>query len=179
MAEREQMQAHSRKVLGCGCFVWLLVGLTVALVFVAVIWPIWERLTRHPPSPAAACMVNLKQIAVGAQMYAQDYDGHLPPLSGWAVRISPNVGDTQVFNCPADRGDSDLSYGMNPELSALQIADFAEDVQVKTVLFYDGIGQVLIERHHEGANYAFLDGHVKWLADPPAGFETMQVIDGH
>ncbi len=52
------------------------------------------------------CLSNVKQIATGLQMYAQDYDEHLPPASGWmdttkAFTAKGSTKEKDVFRCPA------------------------------------------------------------------------------
>ncbi len=178
MADRQQMQGRRWQILGCEWLFWLVAAMTLVLAFAAFFYPILARHGLHnPPSPASRCMMNLKQVANGTLIYAHDHDERLPPLSRWNDRVYPYVNNEDLFKCPLDRTGADLSYGMNPGLSAVQIADFPEDVQPETVLFYEGTGQIVIERHNDGANYAFLDRHVKWLADPPEGLQPMQVIE--
>jgi len=70
-----------------------------------------------------------------------------------------------LFRCPSDSQRDRLSYGMNPDVAGSDLA--ARTPEAATIAFYDGIATMVIERHKDGANYAFMDGHAKWLADPP------------
>ena len=47
------------------------------------------------------------------------------------------------------------------------------DDPVWSPLFYDGRGRFVIERHNDGANYCFADGHVKWVDQPPVGLTAL------
>ena len=92
-----------------------------------------------------SCLSNIKQIALGALMYINDYDevlfGHIqgtrstnyPPVSGtryWNVQIYPYVKNAQLFTCPSNASsvlenpevnDAYFGYGMNYWLTTTPI----------------------------------------------------------
>jgi prepilin-type N-terminal cleavage/methylation domain-containing protein/prepilin-type processing-associated H-X9-DG protein len=108
----------------------------------------------------------------------------------WATRIYPYVKSVQVFNCPSDNGKlwngnnevkDNQSYGANFRLltdtGATPIASVEKPSE--TVLLADSGGNrryiiwpiylvagadiySVSDRHLDGANIVFADGHVKW-----------------
>lgn len=173
-------------------------------------------------------MSNLKQIALGWLMYAQDYDGKLPfydyTYSNMA-KVVPYVKSDQIFLCPSANlplaAQYPIStyptvaygtdYGMptiyanvghaafqntgsantlgpvtlmdsvpTPSLTCLVAetvravgsdanlagwdrfrANPAPPLDITTDTGFGGV--VDVSRHFDGSNYAFMDGHVKWL----------------
>lgn len=114
------------------------------------------------------------------------------PSSNWAAGIWPYMMSGQIMRCPSDTFSAPLShfapvpsYWMNAHLNdktgdGLELTSATSPA--RTLLFGDwGDGQakspfVLDERtwdgetyyakrHLFGANYAFVDGHVKWLSN--------------
>lgn len=104
--------------------------------------------------------------------------------NGWAHNIQPYLKSTQIFNCPSEENPpfTDASqigytdYYYNLMLAGKNQA--AIDVLSNTILNGDGISSNSLYnrteretqgepgadvRHLGGANYAFADGHVKWL----------------
>lgn len=111
----------------------------------------------------------------------------------WDVSLQPYLRNRLVLLCPTDETPRRLanslcelhSYGINLELaevggylgSALRLGDVADPADC--VLFceldgqryavhgvshdLDGLRRVAVRRHGSGANYAFVDGHTKWL----------------
>jgi len=147
----------------------------------------------------SSCQSNLKQIALGMFMYAQDYDDKFPPAVfhdktvGWANGLQPYLRSYGIFQCPIETHPAQKTpqpdkpgftdYWMNSNLSRLDL-NKVNNLD-KIIMFGDGDGgapestasyaidRLPVEwrnlsdsparRHHGGANYAFLDGGVKWL----------------
>ena len=146
-----------------------------------------SRGTDPPPS----CQSNLKQILLGFTQYRQDYDELYPPLdgrnlpetkpasSGWVNSLQPYVKNFWTFQCPAESnniiGRTDYAYNCGP---------FAVDYPLvpphpsRTVILCEidesegalasASAPVVLTRHLQGSNYAFADGHTKWLGVPKA-----------
>ncbi|PQV64096.1 hypothetical protein B1R32_107121 [Abditibacterium utsteinense] len=109
---------------------------------------------------------------------------------GWVFAVQPYLKSEQIFQCPSDSGptpagatlperaiqagfsDYYFNYNLGAQTSALL------NYSSNTILNGEGNGEAGITnanayqrqnptvgqaRHLEGANYAFADGHVKWL----------------
>ncbi|HEX9998099.1 MAG TPA: H-X9-DG-CTERM domain-containing protein [Abditibacterium sp.] len=116
------------------------------------------------------CQTNLKQIGLGILMYAQDYDEKLPLAKPWIDVLQPYLKSEQIFNCPSLPKGARYGYAYNSKLSSKNeaiIPNLAETVSVyeTSVLKRNayGMGENRAFRHEDGANYAFVDGHVKWF----------------
>ena len=140
-----------------------LVALTLAVVLAAVVFPIFARHSERRPH--VSCLRNLKQVCLASLMYALDHDEVFVRMPGWDDALYPYAKNREVYRCPDDETNGALSYGMNVDVAGSTLVDWptAKDI----VSFYDGTSVVVIERHKDGANYAFMDGHAKWLGDPP------------
>lgn len=124
----------------------------------------------------SSCLSNLKQIALGMLMYAQDHDEHLPDAATWMDDVQPYTAGEALFRCP---GAPHLPWGyaMNASLSKRNLAEIA--MPVNTVLVCDSdIGTrnaaggpeivCVPPRHDGGNNYAYVDGHAKWCTEVPS-----------
>lgn len=192
-------------------------------------WPIeWSWSYKAEVARGKSCRLNLRPLAVAAQLYSRDYDEKFPPasigglgigdtsisLSGSVQRSAPTpVGWTgallqytqqQDFQfCPAQRGELNQAsrpsqsrsptspgftdYWLNARLAGRSTSTCS--APASTFLLGEGndgsdasnatyskseLPQAWLSdkrsplfRHLGGANYAFADGHVKWLT--PSG----------
>jgi prepilin-type processing-associated H-X9-DG protein len=140
---------------------------------------------------SSLCQSNLKQIALSLLQYAQDNDHRFPPSKslaagqiGWADAIQPYLKSTAPLRCPlmppvlsnspGDAGYTDYYYNRSFDNVLVSSLGFPAN----SILLGDGApgdaryARTEIEtvgtppadtRHQSGANYAFADGHVKWL----------------
>ena len=119
----------------------------------------------------SSCQSNLKQMALGMLQYAQDYDGEkLPDATKWIDKLMPYVKSEELFTCPSVTEPEGNGYAFNLNLSLQSLAAMGNVSQ--TVAIYEttilernsfGAGDDPAFRHEGGANYAFVDGHVKWF----------------
>lgn len=120
-------------------------------------------------------------------MYSQDYDGRFPAISrgeeGWADALNTYTKTYAIFHCPTV-GQAHESHTTDYFLS-VRVAGIPT-TQLKfpnqTISFGEGLGKggtnshfselpfdwktdenSPAQRHLGSANYAFVDGHVKWL----------------
>jgi prepilin-type N-terminal cleavage/methylation domain-containing protein/prepilin-type processing-associated H-X9-DG protein len=99
----------------------LLVVLAIIGILAAILFPVFARAREN--ARRASCMSNVKQLALGAMMYTQDYDERLPfaydnlsPAIFWFQEIMPYVKSEQVFFCPSDINTTatDTAVPINP-----------------------------------------------------------------
>lgn len=199
----------------------LLVVIAIIAILAAILFPVFARAREN--ARRTSCQSNVKQIALGVFMYAQDYDEKMPLLvgdsfantktnsalvSGWADAMQPYLKSTQIFQCPSDSAPPNTvvdtagysDYWLNGRIASKSDATF--DAPAMTVLIGDGAGGTTTgisetdangyvgstryytygtggtscastyvaraasfsgaQRHLDGANIAFADGHVKW-----------------
>jgi len=86
-------------------------------------------------------------------------------MPGWDDALYPYTKNREIYRCPDDERNDDLSYGMNFDVAGTALGAWPS--LEETVAFYDAELLLVVERHNDGANYAYLDGHAKWLGDPP------------
>jgi len=87
----------------------LLVVIAIIAILAAILFPVFAQVRKSAKTTAA--LSNLKQIALGAQMYAQDYDGGyvLTDSSNnggstsptWVTLLQPYVKNAQLFWDPS------------------------------------------------------------------------------
>ena len=211
----------------------LLVVIAIIAILAAILFPVFAK--AREKARQTSCLSNLKQLANGMLMYAQDYDEHFPALtytdcfptanvwSGmypWPITIMPYVKNWQIGVCASDSqcgcmskaGGNDFdpffvarfgaapassaaaaaqwpwSYGSNYSLTTaftlaqinrpaqcILLCDFGQGQHSYSVYYANfGYGYTSTEspdrwtaggRHNDGRNYAFCDGHAKWLKD--------------
>jgi prepilin-type N-terminal cleavage/methylation domain-containing protein/prepilin-type processing-associated H-X9-DG protein len=86
----------------------LLVVIAIIAILAAILFPVFARAREN--ARKANCQSNLKQIATGVMMYAQDYDEMLPKSAlyvtstdfyTWPSMIAPYLKNTDVYVCPS------------------------------------------------------------------------------
>lgn len=90
----------------------LLVVIAIIAILAAILFPVFAQ--ARDKARAAACLSNVKQIALGVQMYTQDYDETLPHQQAdyadflsaaagpnWAKGIQPYMKNDQLYKCPS------------------------------------------------------------------------------
>jgi len=97
----------------------LLVVIAIIAILAAILFPVFAQ--AREKARGISCLSNMKQIALAANMYAQDYDSHLvssggqcygaPPGCGidtpkpsmqWQWVIQPYIKNRAVLICPSD-----------------------------------------------------------------------------
>ena len=85
----------------------LLVVIAIIAILAAILFPVFAR--AREKARQTSCLSNLKQIALGGLMYAQDYDETLVPFaeSGNYPRrlfpwiMEPYLNNWQIWGCPS------------------------------------------------------------------------------
>ena len=191
----------------------LLVVIAIIAILAAILFPVFARAREN--ARRSSCQSNLKQIALGAIQYSQDYDEQVLPIRSdlnaavakyfaWSDILQPYIKSRQIMLCPSAISDRTQSYVYNWQIGGFPNRSLASyEIPAQTAQFMDGIGftdagtdrslaffvadETFAGRmygrrviagggqsdtnnalaspriHLEGMNYAFADGHVKWL----------------
>lgn len=107
----------------------------------------------------AACLSNLKQIALAAHMFMADHDDKLK-LTGanLKTKLTPYLKNNMLWTCPLHESGAN-SYSINGNIAGRSI--LTVDRPAETVMFYEGKNGALDFRHAGSAIVAFVDGHVR------------------
>jgi prepilin-type N-terminal cleavage/methylation domain-containing protein/prepilin-type processing-associated H-X9-DG protein len=107
----------------------ILVVVAIIAILAAILFPVFARAREN--GRRAACMSNLKQIALAFQQYLQENDNRYPPSPtldsngipldgtsyGWAWTLKDEIKNDQVFQCPSEPDKASFTdYWMNGEL---------------------------------------------------------------
>jgi len=108
----------------------LLVVIAIIAILAAILFPVFAR--AREKARQSSCLSNLKQIGLGALMYAQDYDERFtipvacPSVTNcfvWSEAtgqqyrpLNPYIKNQQIWQCPSTNDDPNLSYGWNRSL---------------------------------------------------------------
>jgi prepilin-type processing-associated H-X9-DG protein len=132
----------------------------------------------HDRSQQALCTSSLMELAVAANLYADDHGGTLPRADTWVKDLRQYFKDAEALRCPK-APDLPVAYAMNRALSGRRLADIKNPAS--TPLFFEsdlggpnpagGVGDIAPPRHGRGNNFAFADGHVA-LIMPPRDFPS-------
>ncbi|MGD9497885.1 MAG: DUF1559 domain-containing protein [Armatimonadota bacterium] len=122
----------------------LLVVIAIIAILAAILFPVFAR--AREKARQTSCLSNLKQIALGMQMYISDYDERLPahywPKTAprWSIiqMIHPYIKNMQVWDCPSAARETarlsdgtpaflgERSYGWNHMIFAWYFTKLAE-----------------------------------------------------
>lgn len=104
----------------------LLVVIAIIALLAAILFPVFGRAREN--ARKTNCSSNLKQIGIGLQQYAQDFDGWTPgsvtfnqvPSGGgasWPSMVQPYVKSGQVFACPSGSATEKVEKDLMPASS--------------------------------------------------------------
>ncbi|MBC7805236.1 MAG: prepilin-type N-terminal cleavage/methylation domain-containing protein [Akkermansiaceae bacterium] len=93
----------------------LLVVIAIIAILAAILFPVFAQ--AREKARMTACLSNMKQLGLGMQLYAQDYDDtfayaanyDITPASArpiWPAMIQPYVKNEGVFRCPSAGNDA-------------------------------------------------------------------------
>jgi len=144
---------------------------TVICVLIAIFFPVFAM--SREKARQSSCMSNVKQIMLGALMFAKDHNDRLPDAYRWQEQVAPYVRNASVFECPGDergrwRDAEAVPYVMNPLVGGKRLDDFEHPEDVIVIFDADESGNPA-PRHDGGTNCGFLDGHAKWIQGVPPG----------
>jgi hypothetical protein len=114
-----------------------------------------------------ACMNNMKQLALGGIMYANDNKDQFPSADKWCDALAKYVANPRTFQCPAGDPSQRCHYAFNARLSGVETRSVRSPAQ--TVLLFEADGgwnvgggpelAVKRPRHHNSIGLVFADGH--------------------
>jgi prepilin-type N-terminal cleavage/methylation domain-containing protein len=156
------MHLHRRRSLGF-TLIELLVVIAIIAILAAILFPVFAQ--ARDKARQAACLSNVKQIALGISMYRQDWDG-ANPFAGWPpgpnwqhnvdgpnshyefewqFTIQPYLKNAGVLRCPSDKisfEERPVSYLFNNYMSydRKPFTEAAVDRPAETVVLWDGYG---------------------------------------
>ena len=235
--KRESNQQTARK--SGFTLIELLVVIAIIALLAAILFPVFARAREN--ARRASCQSNMKQMALGALQYIQDYDSRYPghnfglgpqatPAAKWVCNeddadqysywfdaIYPYVKSVQLFACPSEGYitsaagyahpnpwtttpfkigapytnfiEDKVHYSANKNVFDCATLDSQLSATANTFMIFEAdprsftvIGRIRPYsttaawtaaegtadnaprvRHFDGENYAFCDGHVKWL----------------
>lgn len=189
---------HSSKNRTAFTLIELLVVIAIVSILAAILFPVFARAREN--ARRASCQSNLKQMALGFLMYAQDYDERLPTVTNnisgtfvwpnnqisglayWNLKVYPYVKNTQVFNCPSANfrwgggPDSGLAYGASANLMYAvddvgpHIASIVYPAQ--TIMVADSANTI----NHNAGNYTIQSNYN--TSAPARGFISYRHLEG-
>jgi prepilin-type processing-associated H-X9-DG protein len=153
-------------------------ALTLALMFVlvpisaAILFPVFAQ--AREKARASVCISHMRLVGSAMLMYADDYDGHLPPRENWCDAVLPYVSAPQAsssrraFSCPS-LADQPSGQAFNAQLSAHSVSRITSPFA--TAELYDARGgwnlaggaELAAPRHNHGLYLLFADGHIQWM----------------
>lgn len=92
----------------------LLVVIAIIAILAAILFPVFAK--AREKARQSSCLSNVKQLAVAAMMYSQDYDETVMPSYCapyyWNQLAAPYIKNTQIFICPS-ASNMTVGYGHN------------------------------------------------------------------
>jgi hypothetical protein len=113
------------------------------------------------------CVSNVKQLALGVLIYANDHQDTLPAAAGWCDAIQKDVGSPAAFVCSANPGQR-CGYAFNAKLGGLK----TDKVDPNTVMIFECPGgwnvsggpAQMISRHGQTYVVGLADGSVRQVS---------------
>jgi len=146
----------------------LLVVIAIIAILAAILFPVFARAREN--ARRSSCQSNEKQIALGFKQYIQDNNERYPAATGWQTAIFDYTKSNAILKCPSAAGTGTFDYSYNSLMGGRnenRIANTAATVLVAEASRTSGAmaasSATAKSRHFDGSNYAFVDGHVKWI----------------
>jgi prepilin-type N-terminal cleavage/methylation domain-containing protein/prepilin-type processing-associated H-X9-DG protein len=164
----------------------LLVVIAIIAILAAMLFPVFSK--ARDKANQTTCLNNLRQITSAFLMFVQDHDETLPEAKAWMTEMGEYVTAGKSWDCPSNnhtgRADEpDYFYVAGSFLAKAAVGDVKEPDQAPLLGDANSPGDapsyivhgatdyldkaVLLTgktRHHDGANFGFLDGHTSWVS---------------
>ena len=93
----------------------LLVVIAIIAILAAMMSPALSR--AKVKAKQVSCLNHLRQLQIALQMYADDFNDHIPPRNSggpnWRSQLQPYYQDVRILVCPADGPKARSSYLIN------------------------------------------------------------------
>jgi prepilin-type N-terminal cleavage/methylation domain-containing protein/prepilin-type processing-associated H-X9-DG protein len=100
----------------------LLVVIAIIAILASILFPVFAR--AREKARQTSCLANVKQLVLGANMYAQDYDESVPYATldtngsaaqdagdmTWRSMLIPYVKNVQIYLCPSKKNPGGTVY---------------------------------------------------------------------
>ena len=113
---------------------------------------------------ANACSLNLKQVGLAMQMFADDNKDCLPPADEWEKAVQAQLGDEKALECPKDKAHY-LYFGNGQDLNKIEnksstilLACVNDHLGSVNVCYCDGLVGTLKRAEFDKAVSAAKDG---------------------
>lgn len=152
-------------------FGWILAVVCVLACGFFLLFPGWGGYDKEI-AKKTACLSNIKQLAVAAEIYRQSNDGRFPAPT-WNPQITSLVERHEFLSCPnVHLREGVHGYAMHLPLVGARYAKLPKPET--TVLFFetDALGEGVVaslearncDRHRgKGSNVAYADTHAKFI----------------
>lgn len=174
----------SRTAPGAFTLIELLVVIAIIAILAAILFPVFSQ--AREKARQTACISNLRQIGMGALMYAQDYDEVMmgtelgqDPEYFWGDMIQPYMKNRQILDCPSSTTKIKWSAPLLPSwpqgISLEWSYNFAiNDIRDAQALRLGAAHQALAAFTRPADTVLIVDG---WpaAAEPAAGEERHEV----
>lgn len=160
----------------------LLIGLAWFVPKARQVWSIAQEIragqARYEPAKNITCPDHLKRLYDATRLYADSWDGYLPPAERWMTALTDEAqrfAEAEWLHCPdvSRSGEAIYGYAMNAALGGKRL-DEVEDKE-RTPLFYDStdlrkdahdaVASLPTPGRHTGRNnVVYLDGKVEAVA---------------
>ena len=154
---------------------------TTFALLVPILSPVLIRRNREP-SLRVLCASNMRQISLGAIMYANEHGGRFPDDLDTIFQEEDVL--PRVFVCPATDADlpsaptTQAVYSTLKQAGALSYIYVGKGLTTKAaddvVLLYEPLS----DHENDGMNVCFADGHVEWLTASEAQSILQQAAAG-
>lgn len=162
----------------------MMIVVSIIAILGALLFPVFARAREKAHS--IVCASNLRNMGLALRVYSSEHHGHFPPTDNdlWPL-WSKHLSDAEVLQCPTvSKLQRALPGWQAPGRRHDPVGfpcDYAyrgglqDDVAPKLVVVADDT----VDRHNEGSNFLFVDGHSKWLRKPGyGGDEPIEGIEG-